>query len=281
MLFTNIQSVKKTVDAFNLRAKKSLGQNFIYDTNITDKLVRLCNIKEPNNIIEIGCGPGCLTRSIISIYPKQFSIIELDERAIPVAQQLKEHSPENVNINIINKDALKVDYQNIYNEFGKIDIIANLPYNIGTVLIFKWLENITYFNSINVMLQKEVGLRMVANQDDKEYGKLSVIINYLCYADILSVIPPNVFNPAPKVDSCFIKLTPKNNVDYELMPYLQHVTQTLFENRRKKIKKQLLKLHTQTEKLLINTSVTEDFRAENISVDEFIEIAKNYRDLTS
>lgn len=281
MLFSEIQSVKKTVELFNLRAKKSLGQNFIYDTNITDKLIRLSNIKNPKNIVEIGCGPGCLTRSIISIMPENFHIIEIDQRAIPVARQLKQHSPQNVNINIINIDALKADYKQIYNQFGKIDVISNLPYNIGTVLIFKWLENLNYFNSINVMLQKEVGLRMVANSDDSEYGKLSVIIGYLCDAEILNILPPSVFNPPPKVESCFIKLSPKKNVDQNLLPYLQKVTQTLFENRRKKIKKQLLKLHPDTQSLLHNTDVSENLRAENICIDDFVTIAKNYLSLVS
>jgi len=174
MLPTTSELIKK----YSLDAKKSLGQNFILDKNITDKIAKSAGNLSEYEILEIGPGPGALTRSILDAGAKKLTVIEKDERCLAALAELKEFYGKR--LEIINADALEVSEEALFaGSAEKIKIIANLPYNIGTVLLLKWLKIMPKIASITIMLQKEVIDRIVAKPNTKHYGRLSVMVNHL------------------------------------------------------------------------------------------------------
>jgi len=270
---STLPPLKDIIRNNDLRATKSLGQNFLCDLNLTRKIARQADIKPSDHIIEIGPGPGGLTRGILLEGGHSVTAIEFDERAVRALQSLNEAAGDK--LNLIHGDALK---ENLL-RFGENDhrkIIANLPYNIATPLIIQWLHDIHKneegaYQSITIMVQKEVAQRMSATSHDKLYGRLSVLVQWLCNAHICFDVPPSAFVPPPKVTSSIIHLTPKKRNDDVAFSCIEKLTEMAFGQRRKMIR-QTLKPHLS---ILNELEIDEKLRAENLSVADYINIAKH------
>ncbi|MEK6734774.1 MAG: 16S rRNA (adenine(1518)-N(6)/adenine(1519)-N(6))-dimethyltransferase RsmA, partial [Pseudomonadota bacterium] len=176
-------------------------------------------------------------------------------------------------------DALKIDEKALVKPNAKI--IANLPYNIGTVLLFKWLENVNHWKSLTLMFQKEVAERIVAKPGGKDYGRLAVVSQLLCDSEIHFDLKPEAFFPPPKVTSSVISLYPKNNLPtVELIEAVQFICRVLFNQRRKMLRSTLKQAHQDIDNLIINTDISLTQRPEELSIDQFIQMGRNYLLLT-
>ena len=264
-----ILSPSKRAESFGIDPKKSLGQNFLFDLNITRKIVASCGDISGLNIIEIGPGPGGLTQVILEQDIRKLYSIEFDKRAVTALHDLETVYGEK--FQIIEADALKYSIEQISEPKA---VIANLPYNIGTKLITNWLDERGYFKFICVMLQKEVAERITASTRTKDYGRLSVIVQWQCETEILFHVPPSAFFPPPKVTSTVIKLTPRKQ---PLFPAnkkrLEDVLRAAFGQRRKMIKSALKSVLPDTENALKNIGINPQARAEELSIEEFCKIA--------
>jgi 16S rRNA (adenine1518-N6/adenine1519-N6)-dimethyltransferase len=256
----------------DLRATKALGQNFLCDLNLTRKIARVADIYPDDHIIEVGPGPGGLTRGILLEGAKAMTAIEFDDRAIRALQSLNDASRGR--LNLIHGDAL---HENMlrFGTNGNRKIVANLPYNIATPLIIQWLSDIhenakNAYCSITVMLQKEVAQRLCAPVNDKNYGRLSVLAGWLCDARICFDVPASAFVPPPKVTSSIVHLTPKPRKDKVAFQSLEKVTEAAFGQRRKMIR-QSLKPYIQA---IHSLGIDETLRAENLTIQNFLDIAK-------
>ena len=269
---SEIQSIASYAKTFGLSPLKSLGQNFIYDKSLCDKIVSFGGNIKDKEILEIGAGPGGLTRSIAHLGPKRLIVIEKDPRSCNLLNDLKKYYN---NIEIIHADALKIKLSEI-NLTSKLKIIANLPYNIGTQLIINWSKEISYIDDITVMLQKEVVNRICSNSNVKEYGRLSIIMQLLFSAKKLFDVSKDAFYPKPKVTSSLVKLIPRD-IQYksELIEILEKVTQIAFSNRRKKISNSLGKAY---DLLSVNFNDILLKRPEQISPELYIKISKKIYD---
>jgi 16S rRNA (adenine1518-N6/adenine1519-N6)-dimethyltransferase len=268
----NLLPLRDIITDNNLRATKALGQNFLCDLNLTRKIARAADIKDDDHIIEIGPGPGGLTRGLLLEGAKHVTAIEFDPRAVAALASLQGAAGER--LNIIEGDALRENLLRFGNE-GKRKIVANLPYNIATPLIIQWLRDIHHnaqnaYQSITIMVQKEVAERIAASDNTKHYGRLSVLCQWLCDARICFDVPASAFVPPPKVTSSIIQLTPRERKDDVSFGTVEKLTEMAFGQRRKMIR-QTLKPHLN---ILNNLGIDETLRAENLSVQQFIEIGK-------
>ncbi len=265
--------LKSVINKFGLNPKKNLGQNFILDQNITDKIVKASGMQSGQDILEIGPGPGGLTRSILSANPARLVVIEQDERCIEALKELKQSYAQ---LEIIAGDALQLNIADL--ALKKPKIIANLPYNIGTALLLKWFEDVTAWSSLTLMFQKEVALRMVGIPGTKNYGRLSVITQLLCETEIHFELEPEAFFPPPKVTSAVISLYPRENqLDKSLLESVELVCKTLFNQRRKMLRSTLKQLHQDIEMLIANTDISLTQRPEELSIEQFVQIARNLK----
>lgn len=258
------------IKKYNLITKKKFGQNFLTSENILDKIVAVAGNIENKNILEIGPGPGGLTTSILKQKPKKLISVEIDNDLFEI---LKVEFDKYNNFEVINEDALKINESKYFD--NNINVIANLPYNVGTNLLLKWLNNIQLFESFTLLLQKEVVERIVAKPCTKDYGRLSIITQALCDAKKMFDIKPESFIPPPKVMSSVVYIKPKQNIENINIKKLGIITQTLFSQRRKKIKNAinlLLKQNFINSNSIINIDL--DKRAEELSIDEYINLSK-------
>ncbi len=195
-------TTKDVVQKYNFKFTKSLGQNFLTDQNVLDDIVNGSNVCEEDFVIEIGPGVGTLTKELLK-KAKKVCAIELDSDLIPIlTEELKDFS----NFELIHKDALKVDFNEIIGEEKSVKVVANLPYYVTTPIIARLLKEGYKFKSLTIMIQKEVAERIASEPNCKEYGALSILVQYYCNTEILRKVPPTCFIPQPKVDSIIIKL---------------------------------------------------------------------------
>lgn len=266
-----LPSTSEFIKRYKLDAKKSLGQNFILDKNFTDKIVKSAGNINDELILEVGPGPGSLTRSILDGNIKQLVVIEKDQRCLQILQEIKEFY--NNKLAIIEADALEIDELKVFKN-QKFKIIANLPYNISTALIIKWLKIAQNISSMTLMVQKEVAQKITAQVGDKNYGRLSVIINYLCDSKINFIVNNSVFKPQPKVTSAIIQITPRvSEVDIDEFRKLEKVTATAFSQRRKMIKKSLQTITKNPVEVLEKLEINPTLRPEQLSVADFLRLA--------
>ncbi len=269
-------STSQLIKEFGLDAKKSLGQNFILDKNVTDKIAKSAGDLSEFEVLEIGPGPGGLTRSILDAGAKKLTVIEKDERCLKALAVLKEFYSDR--LEIINGDALEIDERKLFAHAGKIKIIANLPYNIGTVLLIKWLKVSDKIASMTLMLQKEVVERIVAKPSTEHYGRLAVMVNHLCESKMLFSVSRTVFVPPPKVTSAIVQVVPFENTPLNVeFEKLEKLVAAAFGQRRKMIKVALKNFsfaNLTVLEALKTVEIKEELRAENLTVAQFCELSK-------
>lgn len=195
-------TTKDVVQKYNFKFTKSLGQNFLTDQNVLDDIVNGSNVCEEDFVIEIGPGVGTLTKELLK-KAKKVCAVELDSELIPI---LTEELKDFPNFELIHKDALKVDFNELIGEEKSVKVVANLPYYVTTPIIARLLKEGYKFKSLTIMIQKEVAERIASEPNCKEYGALSILVQYYCDTEILRKVPPTCFIPQPKVDSIIIKL---------------------------------------------------------------------------
>lgn len=246
--------------------RKRFGQNFLHDQNIIQKIASAIYIKTDDYLVEIGPGQGALTKAILPL-AQQMTAIEIDRDLIPTL--IEQFSPSN-KFNLIQADALAFDFNNIPAE--KFRLVGNLPYNISTPLLFHLMSYRHKIKDMHFMLQKEVVERICARPNSKDYGRLSVMIQYYCKPEYLFLVSPNCFYPAPKVDSAILRLTP-----YQVQPYIAHNEKLLeqivaqaFTQRRKTIRNSLQR-YINTEQLQ-TLGIDPQLRAENLAVEQWVSI---------
>ncbi len=269
-------SLKETIDKHQLMAQKSLGQNFLLDSNITNKIINTSLQKQGlasfvgYNICEVGPGPGGLTRSILEQNPDSLTVIEMDNRCIKIMEELKEHYQ--TNFTIINNDALKVDISSTCNK--PCQIISNLPYNVSVPLLIGWLKNIKKYCALTLMFQKEVADRILSSTKSKDYGRISVLAQLTCNIERLVNLSPECFTPAPKIWSSVLLFSPKaEEIDAKLLSTVEKITTTAFGQRRKMLRQSLKSM---PEVLLAcnNLEIPTTLRAEELAPNQYLELAK-------
>jgi len=259
-----------------IKAKKSLGQNFLIDKNIIKKIVEVGNILPDSSVLEIGAGTGNLTEYILEKKPKKLFIIEKDERLV---EKLKERFDKK--IDIINKDVLKVSENLISSD--RLIVYGNLPYNISTQILSKWITNDrqnNWYENYILMFQKEVADRILANTNSKNYGRLSILSNWKLDVKKILNINSSCFIPKPKVESTLLKFTPKKNYfKLKNSKNLETITRVFFNQRRKKIKNPLNQLFKKSNKIVEKLKLNLDLRPQNLSPETYYELAKEYESL--
>lgn len=273
--FDDLPPLREVIHAHDLKADKKFGQNFLLDSNITDKIAKqasvACDGLSEKNVIEIGPGPGGLTRSLLKAGSKSVIAIEFDPRAVRALQGLKDTAGEQ--LKIIEADALEVDLTTLVD--GPRVVVANLPYNVATPLLIGWLkqlrENFDAYDALILMFQKEVAQRIVADVGDKAYGRLSVMANWLCETKKLFDLSPSAFTPPPKVTSSVVRFIPRK-LDAHAPEFerVEILTAAAFGQRRKMIRSSLKDYADAIEACGFNS----ELRAENLSGADYIKLAQ-------
>ena len=267
-MLPNLKSLKD----HNFKFKKSLGQNFIFDSNITDKIVKH-SLPFSNTIIEIGPGAGTLTKSILKLNVNKLILIEKDKNLINF---LKNLTKENNCVQIFNKDALEVPLWDLGDPSR--EVIANLPYNVSTKILVNLLKFSNHFTKLTMMFQKEVAQRIVAQPGKKNYGRLSVISQLSTKAKILFDVPNKAFFPEPKVQSCLVQLTPfKTNLFQYNFENMEKVTKFIFSKRRKMLRSIFKKEGGSS--FLNSIDINPNIRPQNLTLNEFCKLEYKLRDL--
>jgi 16S rRNA (adenine1518-N6/adenine1519-N6)-dimethyltransferase len=266
-----LPSIAKLASKHGISPLKKYGQNFIFDESLCDKIVKYASIDENSCVLEIGPGPAGLTRSILKAAPQKLTVIETDSRCLPLLEEIQGIYPF---LEILHDDALKITLEKI-SEKTKLDIISNLPYNIGSPLLIGWMNQIKHVNSMTLMLQKEVVDRIVSAHSKKSYGRLSVICQVTCDVQKCFDVSPKAFYPEPKIWSSIVRLEPKPiQPSKPVLSKLEEVTHYAFSGRRKMIKSSLKQLKPDIENLLISLDLDPTIRAENLSPEDYLKIAR-------
>lgn len=265
--------LRDVIKSAGLDARKSLGQNFLFDLNLTGRIARSA-LPLKGTVIEIGPGPGGLTRALLLAGAEKVIAIEKDRRAISALAPLIDAADGR--LEIIEADALTINIGDLGPSDTPRQIVANLPYNIATGLLLNWLDQLSCLDGMTLMFQREVGQRIVAEQGDSAYGRLAVICQWLCEARMLFDIPPQAFVPPPKVVSSVVQLIPRETpIAVAEKTCLEDVTRTLFGQRRKMLRASIKSLKGKN--LLEGTDLTGDERPETISIEDFCAIAEALR----
>lgn len=272
------RKTKEVVDKHGFKFSKSLGQNFLIDDNVIDKILDGARLSEGDKIIEVGPGIGTLTREMGKVADKVVAI-EIDKTLIPI---LKDTLDEFENIEVVNQDILKVDIQGLVNEKlsgGPVKLVANLPYYITTPIVMKFLEEDIPVTDIVVMVQKEVADRMNAGPGTKDYGALSIAVQYYCDTEIVAKAPRHMFIPQPNVDSTVIGLHVREEKKYKVdsEEVFFKTVKAAFGQRRKTLLNALGTLgfldKDEIREVLQEANIDEKRRGETLSIEEFANLA--------
>jgi 16S rRNA (adenine1518-N6/adenine1519-N6)-dimethyltransferase len=267
--------LREVVAAHGLAAKKSLGQNFLFDLNLTARIARAAGPLENTTIVEIGPGPGGLTRALLAEGAAHVIAVERDPRCRAALEEIAAYYPGK--LEIVEGDALDVDLASLVGKKRPARICANLPYNIATALLTQWLEAKAWppwFDRLVLMFQKEVAQRIVATPKERaDYGRLAVLANWRCVTRILFDVPAAAFTPPPKVTSSVVELVPRATPPPCDMKLLSEVTQAAFGQRRKMLRQSLKSLGVEPLALLQRAHIDPTKRAEEIEVRAFVALA--------
>ena len=265
----NLPPLKDIISKYEIRAKKSLGQNFLLDLNLTSKIARYAGNLKQSDVLEIGPGPGGLTRSLLNEGARQVVSIEKDNRCIAALEEIQSLFPGR--FRLLQGDALSMNVTQYLTD--PIKIIANLPYNIGTELLVRWLNSKnwpSFWQSMTLMFQKEVANRIVAHPGSKAYGRLSVMSQWRCNTKIALNIPATAFTPPPKVESAVVHFEALNEPKFPAeVDKLEFVVSKAFNQRRKMLRGALKGHFINVEEGLFSIGVLPTKRAENITVQEY------------
>ncbi|MFS4437737.1 16S rRNA (adenine(1518)-N(6)/adenine(1519)-N(6))-dimethyltransferase RsmA [Paracoccaceae bacterium GXU_MW_L88] len=274
-MIDSLPPLRDVIAAHDLRAKKSLGQNFLMDLNLTAKIARQAGDLSECDVLEIGPGPGGLTRGLLAEGARHVVAIERDSRAIPALDEIAAAYPGR--LTVLEGDALALDPA--AHLTPPVRIAANLPYNIGTELLVRWLTPPTwppFWQSLTLMFQKEVAQRIVAQPGSKAYGRLAILAQWRCEARMAMEIPPAAFTPPPKVHSAVVHLTalpePRYPADAEV---LSRTVAAAFGQRRKMLRASLKGLAPDIEDRLEASGIKPTARAEEIELERFCALARN------
>jgi 16S rRNA (adenine1518-N6/adenine1519-N6)-dimethyltransferase len=273
----NLPPLREVIAAHDLRAKKSLGQNFLFDLNLTRRIARAAGPLENGTIYEVGPGPGGLTRALLGEGAAKVVAVERDMRCLPALAEISDAYPGQ--LEIISDDALQIDEKKLF-AGEKVRIAANLPYNIGTALLVKWLTVPhwpPFWSSLTLMFQHEVAERIVANPDTKSYGRLSVLSQWRTKPKILFDVSRSAFVPPPKITSSVVRLEPlAEPVAPARLNDLEKVTAASFGQRRKMLRHSLRTLAGDAEERIRAAGLEPTSRPEQLSVTEFASLARAF-----
>ncbi len=266
----------------NHKARKRFGQNFLHDPNVIERIIISISASHDEHLVEIGPGKGALTEHLVTDAGK-LDVIELDRDLIPI---LQERFSKYEQFTIYNTDALKFSFASLCRDevsdlkMDKLRLVGNLPYNISTPLIFHLLDNIAVVQDMHFMLQKEVVERLTAQPNTKAYGRLSILVQYLCHAEQLFIVPPGAFNPVPKVESAIVRLTPKTHGQDEHKlcnaspENLSFIAKAAFAQRRKTLRNNLKTVLSA--QYIEQCGIDPGRRAETLTINEFVSLTNQY-----
>ena len=260
-----------------IKAKKSLGQNFLIDQNVINKIVNILELKD-RNILEVGPGTGNLTEAILKKKPKKVIVIEKDNN---LAELMKNKFKER--IKVINQDILKTNENSLSNQI--LTVFGNLPYNISTEILINWILNIKeriWFDFLILMFQKEVADRIVSNFDSKSYGRLTIMANWRLKIKKICDVKPVSFQPRPKIESSILFFQPKKNfIKFKNPKNLEKVTRIFFMHRRKMIKRPYYQLFNENISIASKIGIDLNSRPQNLDFDTYLKLTKEYENLRS
>ena len=266
--------LREVIRTHDLVAKKQLGQNFLLDLNLTAKIARAAGDLTGSDVLEVGPGPGGLTRGLLAEGARRVLAVEKDPRCLPALAEIAAAYPGR--LEVVNEDALKLDAAALLTP--PIRIVANLPYNVGTELLIRWLTPAVwppFWESLTLMFQKEVAERIVAKPRTEHYGRLALLAQWRCDARIVLVLPPEAFTPVPKVHSAVVHLTrlaePRYPADEAV---LGRITAMAFNQRRKMLRSSLKAMGPDIEEKLRAAGIEPTARAEEISLEKFCALAR-------
>ncbi len=268
--------LRDIIASLGLSAKKSFGQNFLLDFNLTRRIARASGAINGYTVIEIGPGPGGLTRALFMEGAERVVVVESDPRFLPVLNSISDQYPGR--LTILMGDALKTPLEKHIH--GPCVVIANLPYNVATALLINWLKTDPWppwFDRLTLMFQKEVALRITAQPGHKAYGRLSVLANFRCHTETLFDINPRAFTPPPKVTSTLVELVPKILApDAPDIGALEMVTRAAFSQRRKMLRSSLKSLFPEPVEILKRAEIEPDWRAEQVDLAGYCRLAHQW-----
>jgi 16S rRNA (adenine1518-N6/adenine1519-N6)-dimethyltransferase len=269
--------LRDVISDYGLRAKKSLGQNFLLDLNLTDRIARSAGDLGGIGVIEIGAGPGGLTRSLLATDAREVVAIERDPRCLAALAELAGFAGER--LRVVEGDARKIDVTTLIDPPRAV--VANLPYNVATPLVIGWLEKLAQdahtFTSLTLMFQKEVAERLAAEPGTRAFGRLSVLAQWLCEVSLPFDIPARAFTPPPKVTSTVVQLVPRPSPLAPADPaVLQRVTAAAFGQRRKMVRTSLKSLPVDSAVLLAEAGIDGTARAETLTIENFCALARAF-----
>ncbi|WP_029355568.1 16S rRNA (adenine(1518)-N(6)/adenine(1519)-N(6))-dimethyltransferase RsmA [Bosea sp. 117] len=270
----DLPPLREVIRTHGLSALKSLGQNFLLDLNLTSRIARAAGGLEGVTVIEVGPGPGGLTRALLALGARRVVAIERDSRCIAALGEVAAHYPGR--LDIVEGDALATDMGALVPEGGPVRVVANLPYNIATPLLIGWLSAEPWppwYESLTLMFQREVAERIVAAPGDDAYGRLGVLTGWRAQAKIAFDVAPSAFVPPPKVTSSVVHIVPRPAPLPCERRTLERVTEAAFGQRRKMLRQSLKSLGVDTAALLEATGITPTARAEEIPVEGFVALA--------
>jgi len=281
----DLPPLREVIRRHGLSAKKSLGQNFLLDLNLTARIARAAAPAGHATVIEVGPGPGGLTRALLAAAPdglgaKRVIAIERDSRAIAALAEIAERYPGR--LDIVEGDALEFDARSALDGERGV-VVANLPYNIATALLIRWLTVEPWppwYDRLVLMFQREVAERIVAKVGDKSYGRLAVLAGWRCEAKILFDVAPSAFVPPPSVTSSVVRLVPRAAPLACDAQALQRVTEAAFGQRRKMLRQSLKSLGVDVSALLAEAEIAPTARAEEIDVTGFVNLTRAYCSLS-
>lgn len=279
----DLPPLREVLSAYGILPRRSLGQNFIFDLNLTRRIAREADITG-DTVYEVGPGPGALTRALLELGASRVIAVERDRRAIPALEQISAAKPGK--LEIIEADALAIREQQLLVGLGAklpVSVVANLPFNTGTALFIKWVREQwpPWWSSLTLMFQKEVAERICARPGDTAYGRLAVLTQWRSNARILFNVSPQAFIPPPNVTAAVVRVEPLTAPRSAAgLADLEKVTAAAFGQRRKMLRSSLKALTPESSKLLESVAIAPTARAEELTVEQFCALARAYRELS-
>ena len=274
MTADGLPPLRDVINTFGLSAQKRLGQNFLLDLNLTGRIARASGPLENHTVIEVGPGPGGLTRALLLERAAKVIAIERDARCIAALQEISDRYPGR--LTIIEGDATKINMAGLAE--GPTKVVANLPYNVATVLLIEWIKSSPWppwFETLTLMFQKEVAERIVAAPGSKAYGRLGILAQWRMQASKLFDVDRRAFTPPPKVTSSIVHLTPRETVSPECsIGSLERVTAAAFGQRRKMLRSSLKSLSADVDNLIARSGLEPTSRAEQVDISGFCRLAQ-------